>query len=160
MHLAFTRRPRSASIATKRVKQSSRVKFSMRVSWNRHPMVIQKTAQSRHPEFSSAAQCLRWSCPGRAFLQGHIQRGTAGCRSIVQRQVNRKNGKVIARTRHHRSLTQRASAETVNPLLVISAWRQLRRNTAVEVAIDLVIICVVGVLGMTMPSGHTHLSLF
>jgi hypothetical protein len=56
-------------------------------------------------------------------------------------------------------LTQRASAETVNPLLVISAWRQLRRNTAVEVAIDLVIICVVGVLGMTMPSGHTHLSL-
>jgi copper resistance protein D len=57
-------------------------------------------------------------------------------------------------------LTPRVAAaiEAGDPLLAISAWRQLRRNTAVEIAIGLVIICVVGVLGVTMPSGHTHLS--
>jgi putative copper resistance protein D len=49
--------------------------------------------------------------------------------------------------------------EAGDPVLAISAWRQLRRNTAVEITIGLVIICIVGVLGVTMPSGHTHLSL-
>jgi putative copper resistance protein D len=49
-----------------------------------------------------------------------------------------------------------AAIEESDPLVAISAWRQLRRNAAVEVAIGLVIICVVGVLGVTMPSGHTH----
>jgi len=51
-----------------------------------------------------------------------------------------------------------AAVEADDPVLAISAWRQLRTNTAVEIAIGLVIIYVVGVLGVTMPSGHTHLS--
>ena len=58
-----------------------------------------------------------------------------------------------------RKPTVAAAIEAGDHRLAISAWRQLRRNTALEVAIGLVIIYVVGVLGVTMPSGHTHLSL-
>lgn len=55
-------------------------------------------------------------------------------------------------------LTPRVAAaiDAAGSLQALSAWGQLRRNTAIEVAIGLAVICVVGALGVTMPSGHTH----